>query len=578
MNLRQLLSPKTGSYSLFGALVLGACIAPSLASAQTSWGNRYIFDQMPSNIHGIKQISVNSNNGALVQPNGKVICWGEGDDGQTNVPAGLKAKKVSFGNYFVAALTTDRKLVFWGNGYSGQFDAPSNLAPVLDVAASTNVTVAILTDGTVTGWGNNGQPGIPAGITGGKQVDAFFDNFAVLKHNGVVVTWMQGDPAQYMTGLHAKQISVGAGHYMALRNDGTVACWGQNASGQCDVPSGLDHVVKVQAGAYFSTALKDDGTVVCWGDNDQGECDVPAGLTGVTSLAVSSEGVFAIRGMTLSLAPQTLMAGQTGLGTVSLATVAPIGGTTVDLSSSDPLVTVPGTVFVPEGSKSTSFEVTADVSASSTVTVTAVNGLYEAEADVEIASPSVNFTSLNYRVTGTGNQYSGTSGTVSIPYPAGPNGVAVSMSATAPIHFSSSTVTIPQGATSAHFYIYADVATVTAHGTITADISGATATATVTVLPIKALITVSGTPLHNNQFATVTVTLTKAPTTDIQLTVFSSNSSWAEITPFRITIPAGQTVGTCSLDLQQATHAWDLEITVKSNDVYVGSRILHVNL
>jgi alpha-tubulin suppressor-like RCC1 family protein len=34
----------------------------------------------------------------------------------------------------------------------------------------------------------------------------------------------------------------------------------------------------VAAGGVHSVALKNDGTVVCWGDNTDGESAVPAGL------------------------------------------------------------------------------------------------------------------------------------------------------------------------------------------------------------------------------------------------------------------------------------------------------------
>ena len=79
-------------------------------------------------------------------------------------------------------------------------------------------------------------------------------------------------------------ISLGDGHALALRSDGTVWAWGANYAGQCGVEfndtshvvytpvqvSGLDAVKAIAAGRGFSLALKNDGTVWAWGDNRYG--------------------------------------------------------------------------------------------------------------------------------------------------------------------------------------------------------------------------------------------------------------------------------------------------------------------
>ena len=78
------------------------------------------------------------------------------------------------------------------------------------------------------------------------------------------------------------QIAVGPYHTVALLADGSVACWGSNDYGQCDVPSGIgtpeNPVASVAAGGYHTVALLADGSVACWGSNGDGQCDTPEKL------------------------------------------------------------------------------------------------------------------------------------------------------------------------------------------------------------------------------------------------------------------------------------------------------------
>ena len=76
---------------------------------------------------------------------------------------------------------------------------------------------------------------------------------------------------------------------------GTVVAWGYNASGQTDVPAGLNGVVAVSAGWQHSVALKADGTVVAWGTNEFGQLNIPPGLNGVAAIASGHSHILALR-------------------------------------------------------------------------------------------------------------------------------------------------------------------------------------------------------------------------------------------------------------------------------------------
>lgn len=71
-------------------------------------------------------------------------------------------------------------------------------------------------------------------------------------------------------------VAAGDGHGLALKSDGTVVAWGQNADGQCDVPFGIYKAVG--AGARFSLAVRPEGSIAAWGDDDAGQVsEAPAG-------------------------------------------------------------------------------------------------------------------------------------------------------------------------------------------------------------------------------------------------------------------------------------------------------------
>lgn len=76
-----------------------------------------------------------------------------------------------------------------------------------------------------------------------------------------------GKPIRLARSVRA--VSSGEDHTLALFDDGSVAAWGLNQSGQCDVPADLQDVVKIAAGAQFSVALHKDGRIITWGRVDQ---------------------------------------------------------------------------------------------------------------------------------------------------------------------------------------------------------------------------------------------------------------------------------------------------------------------
>jgi len=122
---------------------------------------------------------------------------------------------------------------------------------VVAITAGQSHSLALKSDGTVVGWGNNGSG--------------------------------QATPPTNLTAVVA--ITAGQTHSLALRSDGTVVGWGVGKSGQSTPPTNLAGVVAIAAGDVHSVALKSDGTIVGWGDNRYGEATPLPGLAGVEVLA-----------------------------------------------------------------------------------------------------------------------------------------------------------------------------------------------------------------------------------------------------------------------------------------------------
>jgi hypothetical protein len=68
-------------------------------------------------------------------------------------------------------------------------------------------------------------------------------------------------------------------------DDGSIAAWGYDCYGQCNVPLPNTGFVALAGGYVHGLGLKADGSIVAWGDNASGECNVPLPNTGFVAVA-----------------------------------------------------------------------------------------------------------------------------------------------------------------------------------------------------------------------------------------------------------------------------------------------------
>lgn len=191
-------------------------------------------------------------------------------------------------------------------------------ATVTAVAAGSEHTVLLLSDGTVWCVGRNwegqigdgkpsieGDPAVPVPVRGPNGVgrltgiigiSAKWQHTVALKSDGTVWAWGYNSTYQLGDGTHANKTapvqmtgatgvsacSAGGTHTVILKNDGTVWAVGDNTYGQLGTGgtftqtvltrvSGLTGVVQVSAGYDYTLARTADGSVYAWGHNDHGQ-------------------------------------------------------------------------------------------------------------------------------------------------------------------------------------------------------------------------------------------------------------------------------------------------------------------
>jgi hypothetical protein len=216
----------------------------------------------------------------------------------------------------------------------------------------------------------------------------------------------------------------------------------------------------------------------------------------------------------LALNPNTAAGGTTTTAnTVTLSTVAPVGGALVALASSNPAAAaVPASVTVAAGSTSATFSIqTFAVTASTAVTVSASYSNNSLNATLTVAAPVVSLSSLQC---GSTSLTSGSKTTCSVALsaaaPTGGSTVALSSNNAAIVVPAS--ITVPAGSSTASFTATAATVVSGQTATLTAALNGTSRTVSLSVSPVLAVSSLSCSPatLASGASASCTVTLSVA--------------------------------------------------------------------
>jgi len=115
---------------------------------------------------------------------GRVVCWGDNDYGQTTVPADVTGVvAIAAGGIHSVALTGAGRVICWGNGSFGQLAMPADMTGVVAIAAGALHSVALTREGRVVCWGDGSYDAttVPMDATGVVAIAAGDSYSMVLK-------------------------------------------------------------------------------------------------------------------------------------------------------------------------------------------------------------------------------------------------------------------------------------------------------------------------------------------------------------------------------------------------------------
>lgn len=184
---------------------------------------------------------------------------------------------------------------------------------VSDSTGTTGSVTMTCTDGTLA---QSGATCAAPAVVSASYISAGREHSCAIKNDGTVWCWGSGQhgrlgdgatsnnttPATVSGGGTWKRISAGGWHACGIKSDNTAWCWGGNndealgsSGGNSSVPravAGGGTWLTISAGHAHTCGIKSDGTLWCWGENEDGRLGFSAGAEVPTPTQVSGGGTW----------------------------------------------------------------------------------------------------------------------------------------------------------------------------------------------------------------------------------------------------------------------------------------------
>jgi len=222
--------------------------------------------QAPGSASSYGWVSVGREHTCAVDPTYTVVCWGNGDSGQTTPQfEPMVYQSYAVGSEFCGVLTSGKIRCASYNRYPalGSTVYPPPTGVYKSVAVGNDQACAISADDTVRCWGAEGGPTPPGGSFTSLWMAS---NYACgLRPGGTPECWSVPGvdswptlepPAEPFTTL-----SAGYDFVCGLRADGTVRCWGNDHAPGATPPAGVFRAVTFSLDDYCG--IRSSGSVYC---------------------------------------------------------------------------------------------------------------------------------------------------------------------------------------------------------------------------------------------------------------------------------------------------------------------------
>lgn len=234
-----------------------------------------------------------------VRADGRVVCWGPGlaslpKDGSVGaepklVPGLVDAEQVAGDDWYFCARRKNREVSCW--------EPDMKLKAVeLSEVVEISMTCARHADGRVSQWLTpGGEVALVPGITDARSLGQGQGPPCVITRAGKALCWganvshQLGDgtrqsrdtPGPVKNLSNVDEIGTSLSFDECARIGGDVKCWGGELGVNAlptPMPT-LHDVAHIAVGEYHSCALRKNGTVACWGFNATGQLGIPSSKT-----------------------------------------------------------------------------------------------------------------------------------------------------------------------------------------------------------------------------------------------------------------------------------------------------------
>jgi hypothetical protein len=219
----------------------------------TCWGRDTAGETSPPPGQFI-QVDTGGSHACALYANGDPVCWGSNSSGQASPPSGVFTQ-LALGNAHSCGLKTDGSAQCWGDNSNEQ---SKDVADMTYITAGSQTTCGVKTDGVASCWGKtNGSYGYLS------QID-----FSIYGHDST-----HSDYESFL--------------FCGLRADYSLSCPSTTSapSGQFThvtvgadyhTPSGWSSGGRLHS---FACGIRENGLVACWGENYQDRATAPVGIT-----------------------------------------------------------------------------------------------------------------------------------------------------------------------------------------------------------------------------------------------------------------------------------------------------------